>query len=228
MTNAVPKPYDFVAAAAVAMYLVQLVSSLRLFGRIADLGIVPRSVRSLPGILCAPYLHGGFLHLISNTVPGTVLACLTLWQSPRGFLAATISGVFVGGLATWLLARRSVHIGASSLVYAYFGFLLFTGYFHHALIVVSLAVWILFGRLITGMLPQGRGISFEGHFFGFAAGVLAAGTRAQWDRWPVLQNVASWLTTNTLPFPEMLAALTLAMIVPLLAAMALRERADQD
>ena len=224
--DSVQKPYDFVVAVIAAMYIVQAVSSLRLFGRLSDLGIRPRDLRSLPGVFSAPWLHSGFLHLMSNTVPGAILACLMLWQSPRAFVAATFSGVVIGGAAAWLLARRSVHVGASSLVYAYFGYLLTAGYFNHGLVVVSLMVWIVFGRLLRGVFPQGQGISFEGHLFGLAAGVLAAWQRPLWATSQLIVGIADWLSHNSLSLAALIAASVGAAAVPIGIGLAVRGTAS--
>ena len=43
-------------------------------------GILPRNVIGLRGILFAPFLHGGFGHLMANTVPLIVLGWLIMAQ----------------------------------------------------------------------------------------------------------------------------------------------------
>jgi membrane associated rhomboid family serine protease len=140
-------------------------------------GIRPRQLEGLWGVLLAPFLHAGFGHLMANTVPLLVLGWLVLVQGLRPFLIVTITVMLVSGLGTWLVApAHTLHIGASGLIFGYFGFLLLRGYFERSgpAIFLSILVVILYGGLIWGVLPQGPGISWQGHLFGFVGGGLAA------------------------------------------------------
>ena len=85
--------------------------------------------------------------------------------------------IVVGGLATWLLARPAVHIGASGLVFGYAGFLLVAGFVEKSVrgILVALIVGAFFGGMVLrGITPVASYVSWESHLFGLAAGVLAA------------------------------------------------------
>ena len=140
-------------------------------------GIRPHSLIGLRGILFAPFLHGGFGHLIANTVPFLILGWLVMIQETSDFWIVTIITMIVGGAGTWMLgAPNSIHIGASSLIFGYLGFLLLRGYFQRniASILLSLVVGFLYGGLIWGVLPTQPGISWQGHLFGFLGGVLSA------------------------------------------------------
>ncbi|HEY3332936.1 MAG TPA: rhomboid family intramembrane serine protease [Capsulimonadaceae bacterium] len=220
----IPKPFDIIAAAIIAMYIIQLANSLLFRGQLSQLGIVPREVRGLLGIVNAPLLHGGFLHLLSNTLPLAVLAGVVLSRSAAAFGLVTAAGVLVAGGATWLLARRSVHIGASGLVYSYFGYLLFSSWFEHAYVLFFLVVWIVFGRLIRGLLPQGRGISFEGHLFGFAAGALVAWTHGSWAAQAKVLAIGRAITLNHLSMASMTTAILASATITLAIAQAVREK----
>src|SRR5512145_2123158 len=46
-------------------------------------GVRPRAVEGLVGIVFAPLAHGGFEHLLANTVPLAVLATAMLHLYPR-------------------------------------------------------------------------------------------------------------------------------------------------
>lgn len=88
-----------------------------------------------------------------------------------GFLAV------LWGLGTWLVgASDSVHIGASGLVFGYFGYLLLAGFFERRFFSILLSLLVLFawGGMIFGVLPGQTGISWEGHLFGFLGGGLSA------------------------------------------------------
>jgi membrane associated rhomboid family serine protease len=85
---------------------------------------------------------------------------------------------FVGGFAVWLFgARYSNHLGASGLIFGYLGFLLARGFFERSAMwmLVSFIMLVLLWRvLLFGVLPLRAGISWEGHLFGFLAGIAAA------------------------------------------------------
>lgn len=64
-------------------------------------GIVGWDPDGLVGILFAPFLHGGFGHLMANSVPLLVLGFLAGLRDLRKFLWATVLIIFIGGLGTW-------------------------------------------------------------------------------------------------------------------------------
>jgi membrane associated rhomboid family serine protease len=144
---------------------------------LAQYGIIPRNFVGLRGILFAPFLHGGWGHLIANTIPFITLGWLVMLQETSDFFIVTIVTMLVGGIGTWLFgATNSVHIGASILIYGYLGFLLLRGYFQKNIpsIFLSVIVFFIYGGLIWGVLPSQIGISWQGHLFGFLGGVLSA------------------------------------------------------
>jgi len=140
-------------------------------------GIVPRTLSGLWGILFAPWLHGGFAHLAANTVPFLTLGFLVIVRGLATFVGVTLLVTIVGGLGVWLFGASGYHIGASGLIFGYIGYLLARGYFERSVgaIVVAIVVAVAYGGALWGVLPGQRGISWEGHLFGFLAGVLAAG-----------------------------------------------------
>lgn len=158
-------------------WIVEFVDLFFFQGRLDRLGIRPHSLIGLRGILFAPFLHGGFGHLIANTIPFLTLGWLTMIQETSDFFIVSIITMLVGGLGTWLFgAPNSIHIGASILIFGYLGFLLFRGYFQKNLpsIILSVIVFFVYGGLIWGVLPLRAGISWQGHLFGFIGGAIAA------------------------------------------------------
>ncbi len=140
-------------------------------------GIIPRTEMGLRGIFIAPFLHGNFAHLAANTAPLIVFGWLILLAGARDFFLVSGIAMVASGLGTWLIgAPNSVHIGASGVIFGYFGFLLLRGLFERSAmsIVLSLIVGFVYGGFIWGVLPNQPGISWEGHLFGFLGGVLAA------------------------------------------------------
>lgn len=136
------------------------------------LGIQPRTVSGLIGIPLAPVLHGGIGHLISNTIPFAILGFLTIMRGTQTFVIVTTFVVLAGGLAVWLMGASAYHIGASGLIFGYFGYNLAMGLFERSLksILVSVVVVVFYGTMIFGVLPGRLGVSWESHLFGFVAG----------------------------------------------------------
>jgi len=85
--------------------------------------------------------------------------------------------LLVGGLGTWVFGGpNTVHIGASGIVFGYFGFLLSRGYFEREFMAIALSVlvFVMYSGLLLGILPTHPGISWQGHLFGFLGGILTA------------------------------------------------------
>jgi membrane associated rhomboid family serine protease len=162
---------------AALMWLIEVVDSLAFEGRLDQHGIVPRTLSGLDGILWAPVLHGGFGHLLANTVPFLLLGAFVALGGIRRWLVVTAFIAVLGGLATWLFARNAAHVGASGLIFGYAGFLLVAGFVEKSIkgIAVAVIVGVLFGGMVLrGIAPVSSYISWESHLFGLAAGVLAA------------------------------------------------------
>ncbi|MBD2119873.1 rhomboid family intramembrane serine protease [Trichocoleus sp. FACHB-262] len=159
------------------IWALEIIDFLIFQGALNRFGIRPRSLRGLSGIILAPFLHGSFKHLAANSMPLVTLGWLVMLQDVHYFFVVSAVTVLVSGLGVWLFgATRSVHLGASGLIFGYLGFLLLYGYFERSLWtgMVSLFVGLFYGGLIWGILPSRRGVSWLGHLFGFVGGILAA------------------------------------------------------
>ena len=165
-----------VALMATLMWVLEIVD-VGLGGRLDGFGIEPREVDSLPGVVFAPFLHAGFGHLISNTVPLLVLGALIALSGLVRVLKVTAIVVLVGGLGTWLVAPAStLHLGASILVFGYAAYLIARGLFDRraAYLLVGVVVAFVYGSaLLIGLVPR-PGISWQGHLFGAIGGLVAA------------------------------------------------------
>ena len=139
-------------------------------------GILPRTLTGLRGIPLSPFLHGNLSHLLVNTVPFLVLGGLVALQGRRAFLSVSFFVVVCGGTALWLFGRTAYHIGASGLIFGYFGYLVARAWYDRSLwsILVALVTLFFYGGLVWGVLPTNAYISWEGHLFGLLAGILAA------------------------------------------------------
>lgn len=146
-------------------------------GSLNQYGIISREPRGLIGILTAPFLHMGFGHLISNTLPLVTLGAIIAISGAARLFAVTAIVVVIGGFGTWLISPpNTTTIGASGLVFGYASYLILRGLFNRRLgqVLVGIVVVMVWGSaLLGGLLPQ-DGISWQGHLFGGIAGVLAA------------------------------------------------------
>lgn len=159
------------------IWILEIIDLFFLRGALNAYGIRPRSISGLRGILFAPFLHGGLGHLIANTVPFLILGWFVMLRETSDFFVVTAITMLTSGLGVWLFGSPyTIHIGASGLIFGYFGFLLLRGYFEGSVlsIVFSLIVGLLYGGMIWGVLPLQFGISWQGHLFGFIGGALAA------------------------------------------------------
>lgn len=143
--------------------------------RLNILGVYPRHVWGLIGIPCFSFLHGGFNHLFFNSIPLIVLINFMLMSGMPHFIDVSLMIMFVSGAALWLFGRRGIHVGASCLVMGYFGYLLVNAYQHPSLLSIILALVCIyyFGSLLGGFFPSEEKTSWEGHIFGFVAGLAA-------------------------------------------------------
>lgn len=146
-------------------------------GALLRFGIVPRTTGGLVGILAAPFLHANMAHLLANSVPFLIFGWLVMLRDRRHFGVVTLAAVLGSGVLSWTLgAPNTVHIGASGVVFGYFGFLLLAGWYARSVgsIAISLAVAVLWGGTLMGVLPGTPGVSWQGHLGGFVGGVWAA------------------------------------------------------
>lgn len=170
-----------VGALSALMWVSEIVDQV-LSGRLDGLGIEPRSVDGLSGVVLAPFLHVGFGHLAANTLPFLAMGALIAFSGLRRVFAVTAIVVLVSGVGTWLIAPAgTVHLGASGVVFGYAAYLVARGLFDRRFHYLAVGVLVAFGygtTLLFGLVPQ-AGISWQAHLFGAVGGVLAARVLSQ-------------------------------------------------
>lgn len=158
------------------LWVAEIVDTL-LGNRLDAEGIRPGNPDGLSGIAFAPLLHGGFGHLVANSVPLLVLGFLILLSGVARWAAVTTLVWVVAGVGTWLFGGvGTVHIGASGLVFGWLTYLIVRGFVTRRLgqILVGIGVLLAYGGALWGVLPGQPGVSWQGHLFGALGGVLAA------------------------------------------------------
>jgi len=148
-------------------------------------GIRPRQVIGLIGIPLMPFLHADIQHhLVSNTLPFLILGFIVLQAEKKKFIFATIVITLLSGLGVWIFgSSNSNHIGASGLIYGYFGYVMTRAIMERKIIwiITGIAVAAVYGSLILGVFTLEHDISWTGHFFGLVAG--------SWFGWKRTQRV---------------------------------------
>ncbi|HMQ07225.1 MAG TPA: rhomboid family intramembrane serine protease [Saprospiraceae bacterium] len=139
-------------------------------------GIYPREWDGLFGIISGPFIHSGFEHLISNSIPLFTLTSIMVIFYRKAAIPSFIVIQVVTGFSVWLFARPSYHIGASGIVYGLVAFVFWSGIFRRNIrsIVLALIIVILYSGYFYGIVPTKEGVSWESHLFGGFAGIFAA------------------------------------------------------
>ncbi len=169
------RPIVVVGLLAAVMWVVEIIDLIP--GTDLDRwGIQPRELTGLVGIVTMPFLHDGFGHLLSNTIPFVILGSIVALSGLVRFFTVAAIVTVVSGVGTWLLGPdHTVHIGASALVFGFLTYLLARGFFERKALYLGVGVVVLFlyGGVLWGVLPR-PGISWQGHLFGAIGGVVAA------------------------------------------------------
>ena len=145
--------------------------------KLDSFGVTPRTLVGLVGIPAMPFLHANLAHLLSNTIPLTVLLLLLAGSKAKSW-AIVAEIVLLGGVLLWLFGRQATHVGASGLISGLIVFLMVSGFLEKRIVplVISVAVGFLYGgTLLWGILPRlGSQVSWDGHLFGAIAGGIIA------------------------------------------------------
>ena len=140
------------------------------------LGIFPRELIGLKGVITAPLIHGDWQHLISNTVPMAALCGIIFLFYRRVAVKTFLLTYILTGLSVWLFARPVWHIGASGVVYGLLAFVFWTGVFRRSFksIAISLAILVMYSGYFLGVVPGQPGVSWESHLYGGLVGIIVA------------------------------------------------------
>lgn len=143
-------------------------------GYVGVLGIIPRHVLGLPGIFFSPFIHANFNHLFFNLIPLLILSVMLMFYGFAFYWQITWILIIVSGALIWLFGRPGIHVGASALITAYWGFLVIDAFFHtNSILNIAIGficVYYFFG-IFLGIFPTKDRVSWEGHLMGLIAGI---------------------------------------------------------
>lgn len=139
-------------------------------------GIYPRDFIGLRGVVLSPFIHGDWEHLTNNSYPMLFLGTAIFFFYRKVAWQVILYSMLITGIWVWVGARTAFHFGASGMIYAFAGFLFFSGVFNRNLRMMglSLLVVFLYGSMVWGVLPIQPGVSWESHLFGGIAGLAMA------------------------------------------------------
>lgn len=180
----------FPGAFVVAFWIVEI-TELLLGLDLVHLGVYPLHLKGLPGILFSPFIHSGFNHLMSNSIPFFILFFALIYFYRNLSYRIFFMLYFLSGFTVWLAGREAWHIGASGVVYALASFHFISGVIRNdlRLLTMSVVVVFLYGGLVWGVFPIDPSISWEGHLWGAVSGIVLA---LYYRRYQVRRDKFDW------------------------------------
>ena len=142
----------------------------------ASYGILPRSLGRLGDIFTAPFLHFSWNHIEGNSGPLFVFGLLAAYRGVVKFLGATLIIAITSGMAVWLFqGSREITVGASGLIFGYFGYVLTRGILERNLIdaLAAVVIGLSYAYILTAAIPGAHGVSWIGHLGGLIGGIAS-------------------------------------------------------
>jgi membrane associated rhomboid family serine protease len=161
--------------------VVTLVVTTHLLGhsfqqRYYQLALQPRQLSSIWRIATYPVVHISWRHLFFNVLPLLLLGLLIAANSIATFWLLTIVTLLVSGWGTWLCSTADRVVGASGLVFGYWGFIITSAAISQDPFWTAAAALTLmiYAGLWSSLMKLQGGISWAGHFWGLLGGVATA------------------------------------------------------
>jgi membrane associated rhomboid family serine protease len=158
------------------VWVLQIANWADSYGLDQHFGILPRDLFRLPDILVAPFLHFSWTHIEANSGPLFVFGFLAAFRGLNRFLGLTAVVVVTSGLGVWLFqGSGELTVGASGVIYGYFGYVVVKGLFDRRLLDVAVGVVMAlsFAYILVAVVPGTPGVSWVGHLSGLVGGVFS-------------------------------------------------------
>jgi len=158
----------------VPMGIVGIMVFLHLLPIESCLGIEPRCIEKLHGIILSPFFHADWSHLLSNLPPLFLLMAGLFYYYPGRFFQILLLGTLLNNITLWFFARSGCHIGASGIIYFLSAFFLLSAFLarNRRMGAFVLIIVFLYGSLIWGIFPNKPEISWEAHLGGAMWGFI--------------------------------------------------------
>ena len=158
------------------IWILQIANWADHYGLDESFGILPRSLGHLGDIFTAPFLHFSWDHIEGNSGPLFVFGLLAAYRGVVKFLGATVIIALTSGLAVWLFqSSNELTVGASGLIFGYFGYVLTRGIIERNLIdaLAAIVIGLSYAYILTAAIPGAHGVSWIGHLGGFIGGIAS-------------------------------------------------------
>ena len=159
------------------IWILQVANWADRYGLDGSYGILPRSIGHLTGIFTAPFLHFSWNHIEGNSGPLFVFGLLAAYRGVVRFLGVTLLVAVTSGMAVWLFqSNNELTVGASGLIFGYFGYVLARGLIDRNLIdaLAAVVMALSYAYILTVAIPGAHGgVSWIGHLGGLVGGVAA-------------------------------------------------------
>jgi membrane associated rhomboid family serine protease len=159
------------------VWLVQLINYADNYSLSRGYGVMSGDMGTLPDIVFAPFLHWSWAHIESNSGPLFVFGFLAAYRGVVRFLGLSLLVAVTSGLMVWFLEGSGVEtVGASGLIFGYFGYVVVRGLFDRHLIdtLIGIVMGASFAYMLTVAVPGTPGVSWLGHLGGLIGGLAGA------------------------------------------------------
>lgn len=161
----------------VVIWVLQIVNWTDNYQLDREFMVIPQRVDRLGEIFTAPFLHFSWQHIEGNSGPLFVFGFLAAYRGVVRFLWLTLLVAVTSGLAVWVFQSTNTgSVGASGLIFGYFGYVVLRGIFDRRLIdtLIGVVMAASFAYLVTIALPGTPGVSWLAHLGGLVGGVIGA------------------------------------------------------
>ena len=136
-------------------------------GHLNEFGIAPRDFPfGFLGIFLAPFIHVSLFHAFANSLSFVFFAAVVMLRGVNVWVVVSAASAVISGFLVWVIGPANTHnVGASGVIFAYFGYILSVAFFerHWKSVLIAIVVAFLYGGALLGALPgSDQMISWQG------------------------------------------------------------------